>query len=396
MPEPTQDLNEQLKRSALYIMYGFMVVAIVWIIYLIRPVFAVLWTIAKPFAVAWIIAYLFNPIVNFVQQRLRLSRIVGLIVTYVVMLVFLALIFLLIIPGVVIQLISIIQQFRQDFIPNRIIPFFERLHQQYLTDGWAWVQAELERRQITLEQLAQKIVPQLAPAGSAGLDLLAAMGAGLMGSIAGLFGFVGFLTFVFIINFYMILEFSNLGRQFRILIPGRYRERALDVLAKVDRALGGFLRGQFTVMIIVGSLTTVLMFILGLKKYAILIGFLAGVGNVIPYLGPVLGATPAVVYIMLTGDISPLSAKLVRIALVVASFMGIQALEGFVLQPKVVGRSAELHPLIVLLALIVGGQFGLVGMIVALPVAAVARVLVKEFFWDRRVDEYEHWAQKRP
>lgn len=394
MPDQPLDLNQQLKRNALYIMNGFMIVAIVWLLFLIRPVYGVLWTVAKPFAVAWIIAYLFNPIVNFIQIRLKLSRIVGLIVTYALMLLFLALLFLLIIPGVVIQLIDIIQQFRDDFIPNRIIPFFERMQQEYLTEGWVWLQAELAARQITLEDLLRRIAPQISTAGVAGLDLLVVFGSALVGSITGIFGFAGFLTFVFIINFYMILEFSNLGQQFRILLPSAHRERALEVLAKVDRALGGFLRGQFTVMIIVGCVTTALMFAIGLKKYAILIGVMAGLGNVIPYLGPVLGATPAVIYILLTGDISPMSAKALRLGMVVACFMSIQALEGMVLQPKIVGKSAELHPLLVLLALVVGGQFGLAGMIVALPTMAVARVLFKEFYWDKKMESFEQWRKE--
>jgi predicted PurR-regulated permease PerM len=115
-----------------------------------------------------------------------------------------------------------------------------------------------------------------------------------------------------------------------------------------------------------------------LTNYAILIGTAAGVAGFIPYLGAVIGVAPAILIIILTGGVA-WSTKLLRSQGLLFSL--IQAIEGFVLQPKIIGKSAGLHPLVVILSLIIGSQFGIGGLIIALPMASVIRVLVREFYW---------------
>jgi predicted PurR-regulated permease PerM len=170
------------------------------------------------------------------------------------------------------------------------------------------------------------------------------------------------------------------------MVPPKHRERTFDVLDKIDISMGGFLRGQITVCFIVGVMFAVGLFGMGfigfpaLRNYSILIGTLAGVAGFIPYLGAVIGVLPAILIILLTGDVE-WSTKLLTFGGVILLFSLIQAVEGFILQPKVVGKNAGLHPLLVMLALIVGAQFGIGGMIIAVPLASVIRVLIREFYW---------------
>jgi predicted PurR-regulated permease PerM len=117
-----------------------------------------------------------------------------------------------------------------------------------------------------------------------------------------------------------------------------------------------------------------------LTNYAILIGTAAEVAGFIPYLGAVIGVAPAILIIILTGGVE-WSIKLFTFAGVLMLVSLIQAIEGFVLQPKIIGKSAGLHPLVVILALIIGSQFEIGGLIIALPLAGVIRVLVREFYW---------------
>ncbi|MFW5810845.1 MAG: AI-2E family transporter, partial [Thermodesulfobacteriota bacterium] len=155
---------------------------------------------------------------------------------------------------------------------------------------------------------------------------------------------------------------------------------------KMDTAVGGFLRGQLTVSLIVGTLFAFGLFGMGfigfpaLRNYCILIGTVAAIGGFIPYLGPIMGVTPAILIILFTGGV-PWSVKLITLLTVLTLFAVIQGIEGFILQPKIVGKGAGLHPLVVLLALIAGAQFGIGGMIVAVPIASITQVLVREFYW---------------
>jgi predicted PurR-regulated permease PerM len=149
-----------------------------------------------------------------------------------------------------------------------------------------------------------------------------------------------------------------------------------------------------TVATIVGVLATIGLMALGLKQYALLIGVITGIGNLIPYLGPVMGATPAVLYVLFSESYDTGRERLVYLGLIVALFAFLQVIEGFFLQPRIVGRNAQLHPVAVIFALACGAPFGVIGMIIALPVAAIIRVLLKEFFWDAREAEWHRTTGK--
>jgi predicted PurR-regulated permease PerM len=117
-----------------------------------------------------------------------------------------------------------------------------------------------------------------------------------------------------------------------------------------------------------------------LRSYCILIGAAAAIGGFIPYLGSIIGVTPGILIVLFTGEVS-WGTKILGMASVLGVFALINAVEGFVLQPKIVGKGAGLHPLIVMLALIAGAQFGIGAMIIAVPVACIIRVLVRELYW---------------
>ncbi|MCX7014057.1 MAG: AI-2E family transporter, partial [Candidatus Sumerlaeota bacterium] len=153
---------------------------------------------------------------------------------------------------------------------------------------------------------------------------------------------------------------------------------------------GGYLRGQILDCVAVGVLSTILMMLVGPRKWALLIGFGAGAVNFIPYLGPATGAVPAVLWALFT--FSGWQAVW-RALMIVGAFAIVQTVDGVVFQPRIVGRHSQLHPLAVIFAFLVGARFGFGGMIVAIPVAAVVRVLLKEMWWDALADRYRRRQQ---
>jgi predicted PurR-regulated permease PerM len=140
-------------------------------------------------------------------------------------------------------------------------------------------------------------------------------------------------------------------------------------LYDVNAVVGGFIRGQLLVAIIVGVLITIMLTVLHVR-YAFLIGVIAGLLEIIPYLGAFVGAAPAVIIALVTNG--PLNA-----GLVVLGFIAINQIEGHVISPLVVGESVGLSPLIIILALLTGGElFGLAGLLLAVPVAGIIKVLL--------------------
>ena len=155
----------------------------------------------------------------------------------------------------------------------------------------------------------------------------------------------------------------------------------MDIMHKMDKALGGFLRGQLTVCCLVALSATIGLSLVGMWQYALLVGVLAGAFNIIPYLGPVMGLTPALLWALIEPSHETWEERALRAGLGLIVFVVIQMMEGFIFQPKIVGKNSNLHPLLVMLALIIGAQFGLVGMIMAVPLASVGRVLFLELVW---------------
>jgi predicted PurR-regulated permease PerM len=182
------------------------------------------------------------------------------------------------------------------------------------------------------------------------------------------------LSYVFltpILIFYLLRDWRNIERKLGELVPGPYRARVLGFAGEYDRLLARYLRGQLLAAGIVGTLTWLGFLIAGFP-YALLLGVVAGVFNIIPYMGLVASLVPALVIALFSA--SPLVA-LLKIAIV---FAVVQVLDGSVIGPRVVGEAVGLHPVWVLLALAVSGYFfGFVGLLIAVPLAVLVKLVLQ-------------------
>lgn len=172
--------------------------------------------------------------------------------------------------------------------------------------------------------------------------------------------------------FFMLRDGPSLRRRLVAAVPNRYFEFAMGVLYKIDATLGGYLRSQTVVALFVGTLTTIGLGIAGVSNYAVL-GFLTGILNFVPYVGFAISFVLTIaVSVATTGGFG----QFVSIAVV---FMVAQGIENFALQPWITGRNVSLHPVTVLLAIFIGDRaFGVMGMVLAVPAAAVLKVVVAE------------------
>jgi len=341
-----------------------------------------------PFLVALVFAYMCDPIVTFAQRRLKLSRIAGMILFYLALLLALGLFFALVLPALYRQTAHLIETAQAE-APARVEAFLETRGIEpgalrVALDDW------MTSHSLTFEGLARRAMESpgareaAQKAASGGLHWIGGGLRAAAGFISAIFSGFGFLALVIVIHFYLLLDFARIRGALLPLIPVKKRDRWLDIGKKLDQAVGGFLRGQVIDCALVGLLTTIGLFLLGLREYAIVIGFLTGAANFIPYLGPLIGGVPATLIVLLSARYGWPQEKLLYAGLVIALFALVQTIDGFVFQPKIVGKSAQLHPLAVMLALVIGAQFGVMGMIVAVPAACIARVLWKELYWDER------------
>ncbi|MEE4355753.1 MAG: AI-2E family transporter [Desulfococcaceae bacterium] len=352
---------------------------------LLRGGIALVMDVLTPFLAALLLAYILAPIVIHLQQHLKMGRIVGTLALYVMIFLAVFLLLAFLIPTVITEFIRLFNTLKIN-IPPLLNKLAQNPYFQVDSELIGIIQTRIHEIQIDYEQIVSTILPGLKKMASGGLEAVGIATKGIFSGLGSVFSFFSFIIFVGIINFYFIVDWEKISPTIRKMVPPAERERVFDILEKTDRAVGGFLRGQLTVSLIVGFLFATGLFALGftgfptLRNYCVLIGTAAAIGGFIPYLGAVMGVTPAILIVVFTGGVA-WSVKLITLGFVFLLFGAIQAVEGFVLQPKIVGKGAGLHPLAVMFALLFGAQFGIGGMIVAVPLAGIIRVLIREFYW---------------
>ena len=333
-------LNFRKAFKILLVLAAF--VSLLWLLPALRSVINIV-------IFALFLAFLLDPVVNFLENR-GVDRLVA------VVFVFLLIVFLAVL-GV---------RFLTPVITNEIHQMSQGLENQSSVDVIRLIE---ERLGDTVPILTN---PRLQAELRDALDGLLARSMSILLSL--LSGMVS-LVMVAFITFFFLKDGRRMKKAVVSWVPNRYFEMALIILHKTSTQLGRYLRGQLFVASIVGALSVTALYFLNVRYY-FFIGTMAGLANMIPYFGPLVGAIPAVLIAFIdTGSLGAVAA-------VAVAFASIQLFENVFVSPFVVSKSVELHPLTIIIAILVGGQLaGIVGMLLAVPTASIIKVAVRELMW---------------
>ncbi|HEX2951870.1 MAG TPA: AI-2E family transporter [Armatimonadota bacterium] len=192
-------------------------------------------------------------------------------------------------------------------------------------------------------------------------------------AIFGILGSAVSVVTVFILSFFFSTYKDGITYTIMQLVPPAYQQRTREIAHHAAEKMGGWLRGQLTLALMITSFIAVGMSILGYPSYAILVGIIGGIGELIPMVGPYMAFFPAIAIVLLTGG------ALWQIIAVVAFFILLSQFENYVLAPKIMEKNVGLHPVSTILALLTGGSLlGLVGALLAIPLAAGLRIIMLE------------------
>ena len=192
--------------------------------------------------------------------------------------------------------------------------------------------------------------------------------------LGGVFSGLTFVVIVPFIAFFFMKEGHRFTRNIIELVPNAYFELCLNLLHQINGQIGGYIRGQLLATSVVAILALSGLQLIGMK-YAVPLGLLAGFANMIPFLGPLIGIISASIVALATG------AGIAMVGKVVVLFLIIQLVDNVVVQPTVVARSVEMHPLMVLFAVMVGSQLmGIVGMLIAVPLFGITKVSAQTIY----------------
>ncbi|AVU74820.1 AI-2E family transporter [Pseudomonas rhizophila] len=318
-------------------------------IYLLHP-------ILTPFLVALLLAYLFDPLVDRLE-KLGLSRTWGVVSVFGLIILIVIALMLVLIPMLAKQLMRLYELAPQmlDWLQHTAVPWVQsRLG---LAEGfWKFdkVKAAISEH---MGQTSDIVGVVLSQATASGLALI---------------GWLANLVLIPVVAFYLLRDWDLMMAKIRSLLPRHREERIMTLAGECHEVLGAFVRGQLLVMVALGFIYAAGLMLVGLEL-GLLIGLIAGLAAIVPYMGFVIGIGAALIagLFQFGGDLYPMVG-------IVAVFMVGQALEGMVLTPLLVGDRIGLHPVAVIFAILAGGElFGFTGVLLALPVAAVIMVLVR-------------------
>lgn len=319
---------------------------------------------------AYLFAYLFHPLVIWLQKR-RLPRGLGLAVAFLTVLIFLT------VSGVLIgNIVSELVLFTQKL--PRLVQGAQGQINVWL-DQLEQFRGQNASLRGVIDQATQAVQEALSRIVSSLLGFIQNLGGGLVTRTLGVLGGVVQFFLVLVIGTYMLSSFTEIGQTAVEIFPKRWQAAILEFSRDVSTAVGGYVRGQLVIAGTVGLMVGVGLAILGVPL-ALGLGFLSAIFNVVPYLGVIISIAPALLLASQFG--------LLKVILVIVVFIIANQVEAHFLSPNILARTTDLHPITVILTILVGASLlGIFGGLLAVPLVALAKLLIRKHWLGSRLHE---------
>ena len=311
--------------------------------------------VAAPFFIAFALAYLMDPLVDKMVRKgvSRTGSVLFLMGTFFLLLVVACILF-----------VPILSTQTENLMQN--IPIYIGIFQD-------WIRPLLDMvKGLDPEKVEEILNEVLSRFGELPMKALQFSGKLLWGSISNLFNIIlmiANLVIIPVVMFFLLRDFDSINKRLLALIPPRLQEKTRELVLEIDQVLSSFVRGQLVVVALMG-----LMYAFGLflcdTPMSLSLGLMAGLVNLVPYLGLVLGFVPAAILTFMH------TQEWLAVLGVAGVFAFVQGIEGMIITPRIVGENIGLHPVAVIFAVLLGGElFGLVGMLLGVPIVAILNVL---------------------
>ncbi|WP_026583770.1 AI-2E family transporter [Bacillus sp. J33] len=310
------------------------------------PVLEILFAVVIPFIIAAFITYLLHPVV----EKLHETGMHRGIAVFIIYFFFFGGIGIALYKGIP----AFIHQLR-DLAENA---------PQFADQYRVWINV-IQQKTSTWPDGLQSRIDEGIIAMEGALDILLTS---VINSLLNVLNYAVIIAVIPFISFYLLKDFTIMKKAAWYLTPRKWRKEGVLFLRDIDKSLGSYIRGQLLVCAAIGTISFFLFWVFGMR-YPLLLGLIIGITNVIPYFGPIIGAIPAVIIAF------TLSVKMVAVTVVI--IIVLQFIEGNILSPLIVGKSLHMHPLLIMLALLAGGEAGGIwGLIFAVPILAVLKVIL--------------------
>jgi len=340
-------MNAEIKSAGflkyLLILFGLLVLG--YLSYFFAYIFGIVF-------ISVLLATLFDPLIAFVESK-GIKRLYSTLIVFFGIIIAFYFVLASFIPKLVMQFDSFIQTFRNISLQENITVFENQIRNYFpfLPDGFLTHRLEI----IVVKGIEESI---------------STIGAGF----TGLFAFVALLVIIPFTTFFIAKDKNVLLKGIVSIFPNRYFEMSYSILRRVTDKLTQYVRGWIIDAAFVGIACGLGFSIIGIEN-SIILGFIAGIGHLIPYLGPVIGGIPALlISIVQFGNLSALP-------LIIILVLVIYAIDNGFVQPYVFSKKVDIHPLLIILMIIAGSELaGIIGMLFAVPTVTIIRTAIKEYY----------------
>lgn len=365
------------------LLYGMLVVLLAGIViavynqieFVFKPLAILFQTIIVPIILSGILFYLLRPILR-LMIKWGTPKVIGIFIIYLAVIGLITIAITLVFPFVKEQFLDLVREF-----PAYIMQLFENI-QNFMKSSF--VTSTMDRFGLdvtsvvdkTMNEFTQKITEWSSDIGST-------LATGVGGFVSTLTSLVVAIVTTPFILFYLLKDGEKLPKFFVKILPKTVRPETALLLKRADTQISGYIQGQIIVAMCIGILMTIGFLIIGMD-YAVVLGILAMVTSVVPYLGPMIAITPAIIIAIVT---SPF--MLIKLGIV---WTVVQLLEGKFISPQVMGKSLHIHPITIIFVLLVSGKlFGVAGVVLGIPGYAVLKVFVTHiiYLYKRRYNKYQ-------
>ncbi|MFN2134119.1 MAG: AI-2E family transporter [Anaerolineae bacterium] len=337
-------------------------------------------TVLAPLVLASLFAYIVAPVVSWLKRRLRVPRGLGALLIYLIGLGLVAIAPAVLIPTVVDNVSDLVNSL--DSIINNALAWLDQT-QQITVFGRSIPLPALELPSINLDRIITLIQQGISPVAGGFFSVLRALGSA-----------VASFLFMAVVAFYLMVDAERIAPALVRLAPPSHREEAGKLLQRVNATWNAFVRGQLLLSLTVGAITGVTMAALGVR-FAVALGIVAGVMEILPGIGPILAAIPAVLLALFEGAASLPLTHFWAAVVVAGAYVLIQQLENNLLVPRILGASLELHPLVVIVGVLAGATlWGILGALLAAPTISTLRVVVGYIY--RKLLDMEPFPEPPP
>jgi len=343
--------------------------------FIFTPLKVLFEVVILPGVLAIIGYYLLRPIVG-LFERWRIPRVWGIFLLYIILIGIITLLVVLVYPFLRDQFTNLAQEF-----PGYFMAFTQNIA-DYLNN--ARINEYLDKINLNYDAMVKNFTTDMVETvKDTAANLAQGVASGITGFVSALTGIVLSLVTVPFILFYLLKDGEKLPSFILKMCPPRMRKEVHEIFHDMDKQISSYIQGQILVSMCIGAMVTIGFLIIGMK-YALLLGFLAMITSVVPYLGPVIAITPAVIIALVT---SPF--MLIKLAIV---WTVVQLIEGKFISPQIMGKSLSIHPITIIFVLLTAGSlFGVPGVILGIPGYAIIKVLVTHLFklFKQRYNRYE-------